>query len=123
MQRITRFATLSALSVALFASCTNTNPYTGELQYNRTTAAGAVGAATGAVAGAIIGNNVGDGDAGRGALIGGALGGLVGANVGRYQDQQEAAIRQQLQGTGVSVTRSGNDIILNMPHDITFGVD
>ncbi|NNM28232.1 MAG: OmpA family protein, partial [Akkermansiaceae bacterium] len=37
-------------------------------------------------------------------------------------DQQEAAIREQLRGTGVSVTRQGNNIILNMPHDITFDV-
>lgn len=35
-------------------------------------------------------------------------------------DVQEAKLRQQLQGTGVSVTRNGNDIVLNMPGNITF---
>ncbi len=35
-------------------------------------------------------------------------------------DKQEAKLRAQLQGTGVSVTRSGNDLILNMPGNITF---
>ena len=35
-------------------------------------------------------------------------------------DRQEAKLRAQLQGTGVSVTRSGDDLILNMPGNITF---
>ncbi len=38
-------------------------------------------------------------------------------------DQQEAELRAQLQGTGVSVTRVGDQIILNMPSNITFAVD
>jgi outer membrane protein OmpA-like peptidoglycan-associated protein len=29
-------------------------------------------------------------------------------------------LRAQLQGTGVSVTRNGNDIVLNMPGNVTF---
>ena len=37
-------------------------------------------------------------------------------------DQQEALIRQQLQGSGVTVTRDGDNIVLNMPQDITFDV-
>ena len=38
-------------------------------------------------------------------------------------DRQEAALRAKLQGTGVSVTRNGDNISLNMPSSITFGVD
>jgi len=38
-------------------------------------------------------------------------------------DQNENELRAQLQGTGVSVTRVGNQIILNMPSDVTFNVD
>jgi outer membrane protein OmpA-like peptidoglycan-associated protein len=38
-------------------------------------------------------------------------------------DRQEAKLRQQLQGTGVSVTRNGNNITLNMPGNITFKTD
>ncbi|WP_231996678.1 OmpA family protein [Helicobacter cinaedi] len=34
-----------------------------------------------------------------------------------YQDKQ---LRKELQGTGVSVSREGDGIILNMPGDITF---
>ena len=35
-------------------------------------------------------------------------------------DKQEAKLRDQLEGTGVSVTRNGDEVILNMPGNITF---
>jgi outer membrane protein OmpA-like peptidoglycan-associated protein len=35
-------------------------------------------------------------------------------------DAQEAKLRQKLAGTGVSVTRQGDNIVLNMPGNITF---
>jgi outer membrane protein OmpA-like peptidoglycan-associated protein len=38
-------------------------------------------------------------------------------------DRQESELRAQLQGTGVSVTRNGDQIILNMPSSITFDTD
>ena len=110
----------SLVAVLALSSCMTENPYTGEQQVSKTTTGAGVGAAGGALLGAIIGNNVGDGNAGRGALIGAAAGALAGGSIGRYQDQQEAMLRQELRSTGVSVTRSGNNIILNMPHDITF---
>ena len=76
----------------------------------------------GAIAGAIIGSATGA-DPRVAALIGAGIGGLGGAAIGNYMDQQEAELRAQLQGTGVSVTRVGNQIILNMPSNITFAVD
>ncbi|MEC9054963.1 MAG: OmpA family protein [Verrucomicrobiota bacterium] len=113
---------LAVASVAAFSlsSCVTENPYTGEQQMSKTTSGALGGAAGGAILGAIIGNNVGDGDAGRGALIGAALGGLAGGSIGNYMDQQESMLRRELRASGVSVTRQGNNIILNMPHDITF---
>jgi len=38
-------------------------------------------------------------------------------------DREEAKLRAQLEGTGVSVTRNGDQIILNMPGNITFATD
>ena len=35
-------------------------------------------------------------------------------------DKQESKLRKQLEGTGVSVTRHGDDVILNMPGNVTF---
>jgi outer membrane protein OmpA-like peptidoglycan-associated protein len=38
-------------------------------------------------------------------------------------DRQEAKLRAELQGTGVSVTRIGDNITLNMPGNVTFATD
>jgi outer membrane protein OmpA-like peptidoglycan-associated protein len=48
---------------------------------------------------------------------------MAGGAVGNYMDRQEAKLRAELQGTGVSVTRAGDEIILNMPGNVTFPVD
>ena len=117
----------SKLAVAAFAAlalgaCTTTNPYTGESQVSNKTGGALLGAGGGAVVGAIVGDAVGA-DPRIAALIGAGVGGLTGATVGSYMDQQESELRAQLQGTGVSVTRVGNQIILNMPSNITFDVD
>lgn len=56
----------------------------------------------------------------RRALIGAGVGALAGVSVGAYMDIQEKKLREQLQKTGVSVTRKGDDITLNMPGNITF---
>lgn len=106
----------------VFSQCNTVNPYTGESQTSNAAIGGAIGTAAGALVGGIIGNNTGDGDQIKGALIGAGIGGAAGGGIGYYMDQQEAKIRQQLQSSGVSVSRSGNDIILNMPSDITFDV-
>jgi len=113
---------LTGILALSLASCTTIDPYTGEQKVSKATTGAGIGAVGGALLGGIIGNNTGDGDAGRGAAIGAVAGALVGGGIGNYMDQQEAAIRAQLEGTGVGVTRVGNDIILNMPHDITFDV-
>lgn len=108
---------LGAVAAAFLAGCT-TNPYTGEQQMSRT----AGGAALGALAGAGVGMLAGGNDR-RNALIGAGIGALAGGAVGSYMDQQEAELRGYLQGTGVSVTRNGDQIILNMPSNITFATD
>jgi outer membrane protein OmpA-like peptidoglycan-associated protein len=38
-------------------------------------------------------------------------------------DYQEHKLREQLRGSGVSVTRTGDEIILNMPGNLTFATD
>lgn len=104
-----------ALTIAL-SGCT-TNPYTGESQ----TSKGAWGALAGAAAGAAVGAlSSSKGDRKKGILTGVAAGAALGGGIGYYMDVQEAKLRQKLQGTGVSVTRNGNELILNMPNNVTF---
>jgi outer membrane protein OmpA-like peptidoglycan-associated protein len=113
---------VAALAALSLSACTSINPFTGETQVSNTTGGALIGAGGGAVAGAIVGAATGN-DPRVGALIGAGIGGLSGAAIGSYMDQQEAELRAQLQGTGVSVTRVGQQIILNMPSNITFAVD
>lgn len=108
---------LGAAAAVFLAGCT-TDPYTGQQKVSNT----AGGAALGALAGAGIGMLAG-GDDRRNALIGAGIGALAGGAVGSYMDQQESELRGYLQGTGVSVTRNGDQIILNMPSNITFATD
>ena len=100
-------------SLALGA-CTTIDPYTREEK----TSNAAKGTAIGAVSGAVLG--VLAGDSRKATLIGAGIGALAGGGIGYYMDTQEAKLRQELEATGVSVTRSGNSIILNMPGNITF---
>ena len=117
--RNTLLASLAIGSLTL-SSCTTVNPYTGEQQVSKTSRNAAIGAIGGGILGAVIGNNTGSGDSRKGAIIGALGGAAIGAGIGQYMDRQEAQIRQQLEGSGVSVSRVGNDLVLNMPSDITF---
>lgn len=102
---------------AMLAACT-TNPYTGEQQLSKTALGAALAGATGAGIGALTGDN--SKERRERALIGAGIGVLAGGAVGAYMDAQESRLRQELRSTGVSVTRRQNEIILNMPGNVTF---
>ena len=109
---------LSCALILALAACQTVDPYTGEQKTSNAATGAAIGAAAGAVIGAISAD--GSKEARKRAAIGAGVGALAGGGVGYYMDQQEAKLRQQLAGTGVSVTRAGDQIILNMPGNITF---
>lgn len=109
---------LSTAAVFLLSACT-TNPFTGEQQLSKTAIGAGTGAALGAAAGAILGATTSLSSR-KAALIGAGLGALAGGGIGVYMDQQEARLRDRLEGTGVSVSRVGDSIVLNMPSNITF---
>ncbi len=111
---------LVASTVGLQA-CTTVDPYTREEKTASATKGAAIGAAVGAVLG--IATSKDKKKRKERALKGAGIGALAGGGVGYYMDVQEAKLRQQLENTGVSVTRSGDNIILNMPGNITFAVD
>ncbi|MGH8496510.1 MAG: OmpA family protein [Gammaproteobacteria bacterium] len=102
----------------LVAACQTFDPYTREQKTSQTTKGAAIGAGIGAVAGLITGDDAVDRR--QRALIGAGLGALTGAAVGNYMDRQEAKLRSQLEGTGVSVHREGDNITLLMPGNVTF---
>jgi len=115
--RSTGLVVLTAAAVTL-AGCQTTNPYSGEQQTSKATWGATIGALSGALIGAATGDDAKERR--KRALIGAGAGAIAGGGVGYYMDVQEAKLREQLKGTGVSVTRVGENIVLNMPGNITF---
>ncbi|HUR40104.1 MAG TPA: OmpA family protein [Verrucomicrobiae bacterium] len=115
--RCTQIIASALVATVAVAGCT-TNPYTGESEASKAS----IGAGIGALAGAVLGAATGDDakERRKRALIGAGAGAIAGGGVGYYMDVQEAKLREQLKGTGVSVTRVGENIVLNMPGNITF---
>ncbi len=103
------------------AGCSTINPYTGEKQTSKATSGAAIGAVSGALLGIATSDNAKERK--ERALAGAGIGAIAGGGVGYYMDTQEAKLRQKLEGTGVSVTRQGDRIILNMPGNVTFATD
>lgn len=105
---------MAVLACLALVGCT-TNPYTGEQQASKTATYGLGAAAVCGLVGALDSKKKA-----RNAALGC---GIVGAGVGAYMDAQEARLREQLQGTGVQVSREGDNIRLIMPGSITFQTD
>jgi outer membrane protein OmpA-like peptidoglycan-associated protein len=105
-------------ALVVLSACTTLDAYTRQEQTAKAQRQAVIGAAAGAVAGLITGDS--SMERKKRALIGAGLGALAGASVGAYMDRQEAKLRAELERTGVSVTRIGNNITLNMPGNITF---
>lgn len=124
--RKTLLTTLSiALAASALAGCTTTGTGTGGQTSggtgNKTMWGAALGTALGATAGYFSSGN--DDDRRKNALIGAGIGAIGGGAVGNYMDKQEAKLRQDFSGSGVQVSRQGDNIILTMPSGITFGFD
>ncbi|RAK58076.1 OmpA family protein [Phenylobacterium deserti] len=120
------FRSLSLAAVAVGAvsltACSTVDPYTGQVVRDNTRTGVLAGAAGGALLGYLTNTNRGE-EGRTNALIGAGVGALAGGAVGNYMDRQQAQLRAQLAGTGVDVQRQGDNIVLNMPSDVTFAVN
>lgn len=117
-----KYAVICASAAALLLSACTTNPYTGESQVSKGLLGAGTGAAVGAAAGALLGATTSV-KTRKAALIGAGIGALAGGGIGLYMDNQESKLRERLRESGVSVTRVGDNIVLNMPSNITFDTD
>ncbi len=113
------FVTALTLSALALASGCTTNPETG----NRVMSKAAIGSIGGALGGYLLGDIIGGRNDRTAKIVGAGLGGLAGAGVGYYMDEQEKKLREQTAGTGIDVTRDGDNLILNMPSNVTFPVN
>ena len=115
-----KVAAATAIGVFL-VGCQTLDAYTREPQTSSATKGAIIGAVSGAVVGLVSGDDAVERR--QRALIGAGVGALAGAAIGNYMDKQEARLREELDGTGVSVTRIGDNITLNMPGNVTFATN
>lgn len=111
-------AIVLAAITSLAAGCQTTDPYTGEQKTTSTTFGALIGAGAGVAIGMISGHDAKQRR--QRALVGAGVGALAGGAVGNYMDRQESELRAAMRDSGVTVTRKGEDIVLNMPGNITF---
>jgi len=109
------------IAASVVAGCQTTDPYTGETKTTSATYGALIGAGAGAAVGMISGHDAKQRR--QRALIGAGVGALAGGAVGAYMDKQEDELRRVMRDSGVTVTRKGDDIILNMPGNVTFRTD
>jgi outer membrane protein OmpA-like peptidoglycan-associated protein len=114
-------AAVAALMTIAIGGCETLDAYTQESKTSSTAKGAMIGAAAGAVVGLVSGDDAVERR--QRAMILAGVGALAGGAVGNYMDRQEAKLRAELQGTGVSVTRIGDNITLNMPGNVTFATD
>jgi outer membrane protein OmpA-like peptidoglycan-associated protein len=111
--------TLALFAAMLPLSACVTDPTTGK----RTISKAAIGGIGGVLGGYLLGDLIGGKRDRTEKIVGAGIGALAGAAAGYYMDEQEKKLRLQTAGTGVNVTREGDNLVLDMPSEVTFGVD
>ena len=116
-----KIRTISLMTCLALTACTTFEPYTGEQEVTNTAKGAGIGAGIAAVAAYLANKDEDDvGKRNRRILKAATGGAAIGGGIGYYMDTQEAKLRKQLRGSGVSVERDGNNINLIMPGNITF---
>lgn len=114
---------LSLASLITLSGCTTFDAYTGEQKTSSTAKGAGIGAGSALLLSYISNRNKSSSERKKRMLRDASIGAIVGGGVGYYMDTQEAKLRKQLRGTGVSVKRDGNNINLIMPGNITFATN
>jgi outer membrane protein OmpA-like peptidoglycan-associated protein len=113
--------TIPLITCLALSACATFDPYTGEQKVTNTAKGAGIGAGVAAVAAYLANKNEDDISKRNRRILKAATGGAaIGGGIGYYMDTQEAELRKQLRGSGVSVEREGNNINLIMPGNITF---
>jgi outer membrane protein OmpA-like peptidoglycan-associated protein len=115
MNHTAKFATALLIATLPLAACT-TNPETGNKRISKTV----IGGLGGALGGYLLGDLIGGRRDRTEKILGAGIGAVAGAGAGYYMDEQEKKLRRQTAGTGVGVTRDGDQLVLDMPSEITF---
>ena len=106
----------AGLAAMLTTTACTTDPETGQKRMSKA----AIGGIGGALGGYLLGDLVGGRHDRTEKILGAGIGAIAGAGIGSYMDEQERKLRQQTAGSGVDVSRQGDDLLLRMPSGITF---
>ena len=109
----------AALAATTLTTACVTDPVTGERRVSRA----AIGGGVGVLGGYLLGDLVGGRNDRTEKIIGAGIGGLAGAGIGAYMDRQEQELRRRTAGTDIRVIRQGDDLVLNMPSNVTFATN
>ena len=119
----TRILALSLTISLALSGCTTYDAYTGEEKTSNTAKGAGIGAGAALVLSYLTNRKQSSKVRKKRMLQAAGIGAIVGGGAGYYMDTQEAKLRKQLRGTGVSVQRDGNNINLIMPGNITFATN
>ena len=109
---------LTSIGAIALTGCV-TDPVTGERKISKA----AIGGVGGALGGYLLGDLIGGRNSRTEEIVGAGIGAVAGAGVGYYMDQQEKKLRERTAGTGIDVERQGDQLVLNMPGDVTFDLN
>lgn len=115
MKSIRNISLLVALAALPLTACV-TDPETGKKKISKA----AIGGVGGLVGGYLLGDLVGGKRDRTEKILGAGIGAVAGAGAGYYMDEQERKLRERTAGTGVNVVRDGDNLILDLPSDVTF---
>jgi len=109
---------MAGVSLLLLSACAEPAHLKSQNPNARTQQGALIGGLVGAITGAAASDKKG-----KGAVIGGAIGALGGAAIGNALDKQAAELERDIANDNVSVTNTGDRLIVTMPQDILFAVD
>lgn len=121
MKRAPSLIAVSAASLLALSACSNPDTMSNNNDFKKTGTGAAIGAGIGAVAGLISGDD--SKEKKQNALKGAVIGAAGGAVVGNVLDKQAAELRESLGNDRVTITNTGDRLIVTLPQDITFASD
>lgn len=122
MTRASSLIAVSTVSLLALTACSNPDTMSNNNDFQKTKTGAAIGAATGAVAGLIAGGDSSK-ERRQNAVKGALIGAAGGAAVGNVLDRQAAALQESLGDDRITITNTGDRLIVTLPQDILFASD
>jgi outer membrane protein OmpA-like peptidoglycan-associated protein len=121
MTRNSPLLAISAASLLALTACATPERSANNNDFKKTTTGAAIGAGLGVLAGLISGDD--SKERKQNAIKGALIGGAGGAVVGNVLDKQAAELQKSLGNDRVTITNTGDRLIVSLPQDITFASD